>query len=98
MRDRGQAIITSMLVAAALLTAAVAGTLELGDRLLDRRRAQSAADAAALAGAVEGRSAASRLAAINGAELRGFRVVGDAVVVTVSVDDAVATARASTAP
>mgnify|MGYP006312788117 CR=1 FL=1 len=98
MRDRGQAAITAVLLTAALLTGAVAASLELGDRVVDRRRAQSAADAAALAGAADGPSAARHLAAANGAQLRAFRIVGDAVVVTVSVDAAVATARASTAP
>ncbi len=98
MRDRGQAAIATVFVAAALTGATLIGALELGDRLLDRRAAQHAADAAALAGMTGGRESADRIAAANGAELVGFVRIGDDVVATVTVDAATATARASRAP
>jgi len=98
MRDRGQAAVATVLVAGGLLGATLVGAVELGDRVIDRRRAQSAADAAALAGAVSGASGAGRVAAANGATLQMFGRDGAEVTVVVTVDSATATARASTAP
>ena len=49
-RDRGQAAIMFMVIVVALAVALTAGLAELGTRARDRSRAQSAADAAALAG------------------------------------------------
>jgi hypothetical protein len=60
----------------------------------ERARAQTAADAAALAGVVEGRDGAAELARANGAELVDLRVEGGETVVVVRVGRAVATARA----
>ena len=60
----------------------------------DRARAQTAADAAALGGVVDGEEEAADLARRNGATLLSFVDEGDQVQVWVGVRDAVATARA----
>lgn len=60
----------------------------------DRARAQTAADAAALGGVVEGEGAAADLARNNGATLLSFVDEGDRVQVRVGFRDAVSTARA----
>jgi hypothetical protein len=72
MRDRGSMVVVSVLVGLAM-TAAVLGAIVplLGD-LVDRQRAQAAADAAALAGVIDGRAAA---ACAGGRERRCPRVV-----------------------
>ncbi len=80
-----------MLVAAAVMGAIVVG---VGDRLVDRAKAQTAADAAALAGVSGGRSAAQRFALSNGGILRSFEAAGALVQVRVAVGRAEATARA----
>lgn len=61
---------------------------------VDRAEARSAADAAALAGALEGEPAARSVAAENGARLTSYAEQGDLVEVTVVVGDRRATARA----
>ncbi|MGQ0432663.1 MAG: pilus assembly protein TadG-related protein [Microthrixaceae bacterium] len=60
----------------------------------ERARAQTAADAAALAGAAEGEGAARELAASNGAELVKWRAAGTQVWVEVVVGRAHAVAKA----
>jgi Flp pilus assembly protein TadG len=80
---------------AALMCLAVAG---LGRAMLDRQRAQTAADAAALAGVSGGRSAAAQLATRNHGTLVQFHVDGLDVVVVVVVGSARATARAGDGP
>lgn len=70
----------------------------LGVAAADRARAQTAADAAALAGAADGRPAADELAVANGARLVSYREVGSDVIVTVAVNAARATARARASP
>jgi hypothetical protein len=82
-------------VAFAVLTLVALGPL--GRALGDRTQARTAADAAALAGAVDGEDAAGRLAEANGAELVSFeRREGDVVVaVRVGGVDAWASARAT---
>ena len=93
-RDDGQALpfialLVAVVAGLALLTAAAGGVL------MDRAQAKQAADAAALAGAVEGEAAARRVAAANGAELVAFRPIdGRTVEVRVRVGDAEATSRA----
>lgn len=57
------------------------GTMAQG--AVNRAEAQSAADASALAGVVEGRSGAIDLARRNQAELVGFSAVGSGIQVTV---------------
>jgi hypothetical protein len=60
-----------------------------------RAEAQAAADAAALAGAVEGRTGAVDLAQRNGGELISYQEVDAVVVVEVRVGRATATAAAT---
>jgi hypothetical protein len=82
----------------ALLFVIVAGALlalgHLGALVADRSRAQTAADAAALAGATDGEGRARMVAARNGAEVRSYASDGAAVEVVVRVGSAEASARA----
>lgn len=91
--ERGQA---TPLVAVALLLAAVVlvGLAALGAGAIDAARARTAADAAALAGAADGRGAAAALAKVNGGRLDAYLADGAEVTVTVSVGRASARARA----
>lgn len=91
--DRGQVL---PLVAIALVIAAAALVVlgHVGRTATVRARAQTAADAAALAGATDGRSGAEDLAEANGAELVSFEADGAEVQVVVERDDVRATARA----
>jgi len=95
--DRGQAValLLAVVVMAALGLVAVG---LFGERIVDRGRAQTAADAAALAATIGGYSAAARLAADNGAQLVSFSEAGDTVTVVVDVDGERATARATDGP
>ena len=96
-RQRGQ--VTPLVVAVmALVTLLLLGVARLGAAANDRARAHLAADAAALAGAAEGRSAAAALAARNGGRLVAFRVVGTDTIVTVVVGTVRAMARARADP
>jgi hypothetical protein len=91
--DQGQA--TPLAVAMmALVLVAMVGLVPVGHVLADRAAARTAADAAALAGAVEGEEAARALADRSGASLLSFRRDGDEVVVRVRVGGADAYARA----
>ena len=96
-KDRGQAAVLS-LSAVAIAVALMAGAVHLGVRLVALERASTAADAAALAGLEGGREAAVMIAVRNGASLIGFTAIGDDVVATVRVGDAVGEARATRAP
>lgn len=98
MRDRGAAMIMTVLIALALGAGATMALIPVVDDLVARQRARSAADAAALAGVIEGRAAAAELAAANGAKLVAFDADGDVVEVTVRVGDRTATARATDEP
>jgi hypothetical protein len=91
--DRGQALPLAAAMLA-VVTVALVGLVPVGLAVRERAAARTAADAAALAGAVEGEQAAHDLAAANGGELVAFRRTGDEVVVRVRVGDAVADARA----
>ena len=95
--DRGQAVVLllAVVVLAALALVAVGS---FSRRIVDSGRAQTAADAAALAAVVGGRPAAERFAVSNGARLIGFAQLGDAVTVTVEVGEERATARATDGP
>lgn len=105
--DRGQAI-PVLLVITALTAACAVGVARVGARAVDGVRAQTAADAAALAGVDHGRPAAAALAARNGARLVSWRpepggVGGQPHTVTVTValvtDPSItASARASVLP
>lgn len=94
--SRGQVV---PLIAVVLLLAALVGVglVHVGAAAARQSLAQAAADAAALAGAEQGREAAAGLAAANGAELVGYReevVALDAVDVEVVVRRRGHTARA----
>lgn len=87
-------------VAAVLLVAMVVALAALGRTAVDRTRAQTAADAAALASLDGGRGAAASLAARHGASVVSWSRGPDPfeVTVTVRLGDTTATARASNAP
>jgi hypothetical protein len=97
MRARGEAGQAMPLVL--VIVAAAAGAMlligALGGRALEGAQAQTAADAAALAGAVEGPAAAEELARLNGSASSGVvGGVGDATVTArVGSADAIARAR-----
>lgn len=91
--DRGQTTPLVILVLVAAL-AAVVLLVHLDQTGVARSRAQTAADAAALAGVVEGRTGAERLAHDNGAVLVSFDSRRGEVQVTVEVGAVRATARA----
>ena len=65
--DHGQAAIMLLLIAAALAVLLTAALADFGQHLLERGRAQHAADASALASLDGGRRAADQLARRNGA-------------------------------
>jgi len=92
--ERGQAVplIAGLMAVAVVLLVAVG---HLGQTAADAARARTAADAAALAGAAEGREAALRLASANGGTLIAYAAADGAVLVTVRVGRAAATARAA---
>lgn len=96
-KDHGEAAVLAVAVVA-IAVALMAGAVHLGVRLVALERASTAADAAALAGLEGGREAAVMMAVRNGASLIGFTAIGDDVVATVRVGDAVGEARATRAP
>lgn len=91
--ERGQVV---PLVAVVVLIAGLMalGLGRVGQAAVSRARAQTAADAAALGGAADGRSAADALATANGAHLDQYEELGSSVRVHVSIGDAHAVARA----
>jgi hypothetical protein len=93
--DGGQAglvLVVLVTVMAAVALTVVAG---VGVAVNDRTRARTAADAAALAGAVGGERAAAEVAVANGGVLEAFTPVGPAVEATVRVGRGRATSRAA---
>jgi len=88
------------LLAALLLVAAATALVlaELGHAAVERARARTAADAAALAGAADGEPAARAAASANGAVLVAYRADGRVVAVEVRLGDAVARASAEAVP
>jgi hypothetical protein len=92
--ERGQAL-PLVIGVVAVMAALLLGVAWFSTGLIDAAAARTAADAAALAGAVDGKPAATRLAGENRAELVSFRQIGDDVVVTVRVGRATASARAT---
>ena len=84
--ESGQATIL-VLAAVAVLAVMVMALGRFGVTLTDSARARTAADAAALAGAVDGRDGAESMARANGASLIEFRDDGPTVYVVVAVDD-----------
>jgi Flp pilus assembly protein TadG len=96
-RDTGQAVV--LCAALGVIAALVGvGVVEVGSAMLDRQRAHTAADAAALAGVSGGRTAAAEMAQRNHATLVQFSRTGSDVVVIVVVGAANAIARASDGP
>ncbi len=96
-RDRGQAVVL-LLIVVVMAALAVVGTGQFSVRVIDRGRAQTAADAAALAAVAGGRIAAGRLAVDNGARLVSFAEADGAITVVVDVGGQRATARATDGP
>jgi uncharacterized membrane protein len=96
--DRGQASVLLLSVSLALFVALSAATVTLGGHALDRRRAQTVADAAALAGLDGGRAAADSIARRHDATVVSFRADGDRVTVRVRVGSSSASAAATDAP
>jgi hypothetical protein len=99
-QDRGQAALVVVIVAAVLFVAALIGLSTLGARVTDQTRAQSVADAAALASVEAGRVVAEGLVARAGAELVSWSrgpAPGE-VTVVVRMREATATARATNDP
>lgn len=93
-REAGQA--TPILALVLVVAVGVAAAIGVGGRLVvARARAQTAADAAALAGAAEGEDAALELAEANEARLTSFERSGAAVTVRVAIGPVAATARAT---
>ena len=98
--DRGQSAVMLLIVIAILAGALGTALADFGSAVGERTRAQTAADAAALASLDGGRSAAARLAAANGAAVVSWSSGPgpNDVIVTVRVGDSMATARATDAP
>lgn len=83
-----------MLGVLALAIAVLVAMVPLAHGAIERSRAQTAADAAALAGAAEGEEAAREVAEANGASVVTWRAAGDDVWVEVRVGKARAVAKA----
>ncbi len=96
-RNNGQAVVLLLTVVVMAALSVVAVGL-FSQRIVDRGRAQTAADAAALAATEGGRAAAQRLAAGNGAVLVGYAEAGDVVMVVVELNGERVTARATDGP
>ena len=94
MRDEHGAVTVLLGTAIVFVALLVLHETKLSVAAADRARAQTAADAAALGGVVDGEEAAADLARSNGATLLSFVDDGDRVQVRVGFHDAVATARA----
>ena len=97
---QGSAALVAVVATLVLTVAMSAALADVGEIAVDRTRAQTAADAAALAGLYGGHSSARAIAVRNGVVLTGWSYEPSSaeVVVTVKVDRATATARASGAP
>lgn len=98
--DSGGALIVALLVTAVCAAMLMAALGDLGGAIVDRTRAASAADSAALAGLWGGARAAERIARLNDAHLVSFHEdpVSSQVTVVVVVGEVTATARATDAP
>lgn len=96
--DRGSMLILVTLVAIAVCVAVTSALLPVLVDVAHHQQAQSAADAAALAGVRGGRAAAAELAVANGASLVSWQQAGRQVTVVVVVAGQRATARATDEP
>jgi Flp pilus assembly protein TadG len=99
-RDRGQAAVLVLVLATVLFVSMSVALVDVGGRVIDRARAQTAADAAALGAIVGGRQVAETLARRHGATLVSLARGPDAgrVTVVVRLGTATADAAASDAP
>jgi Flp pilus assembly protein TadG len=97
-RDRGAMLVFTALVGIAMAAAVTLALVPVLAGLMERQQAQSAADAAALAGVTGGRGASADLAAANGGVLTLWSRTGYQVTVTVRFGDHDATARATDEP
>jgi hypothetical protein len=97
-RDRGQAAVFLVIVLSALFVVSIAALAAMGGDIVDRTRAQTAADAAALASVADDRGAADAIARTFGAVVVSWARDDADVVVVVRVGDATASARATDAP
>ncbi len=98
--DAGQAASLVLVVATVIGVVLAAALGDAGRAVIDRQRARTAADAAALAGVVGGRGAAIDLATRHGGALVGWEVgpgPGE-VTVVVRLGGASAVARATDVP
>jgi hypothetical protein len=87
-----------VLAVVALAVVVILALVPLAQAAVQRARARTAADAAALAGAAEGEDSAREVAEANGGELVGWKAAGTDVWVTVTVGDARAVAKARREP
>lgn len=99
MNKHERGTVTVLMAGVMMLAAAMMwGAAQFGGAMVERSQAQTAADAAALAGAVNGEQAAYNLAAANAAAVVSFSLVasetGTDARVTVIVGDAQASADA----
>ena len=101
-RDVGQAVVVVVMAVSAVFAATAVGLTTMGSSLVDRTRAQTAADAVALASLVGGRSSGVELAERHGATVVSWTRFdvggGRAVQVVIRLGDATATARATDGP
>ncbi|MEO6654294.1 MAG: hypothetical protein ABIP17_16750 [Ilumatobacteraceae bacterium] len=91
-------LVLVVFVGLAVSTAVLFALMPMLVDLMHREQAQSAADAAALAGVTGGRPAAAAIASANDAELVEWSSVGRDVTVRVSVGGQVVVARATDEP
>lgn len=101
-RDVGQAAVVLLVVVCAVCASTIMALSTMGTSLVDRTRAQTAADAVALASLVGGRSFGVELAERHGATVESWTLLdsadGRVVQVVVRVGDATAVARATDGP
>jgi Flp pilus assembly protein TadG len=96
--DRGNAAIVLVVGVVALGVAVVGALGDFGGAAQERTRAQTAADAAALASLDGGHRAAARFAGLHGATVVAWTRQGHRVTVVVRIGRATATARATNQP
>lgn len=101
-RDAGQAAVALVVVLCAVVASVVVALSTMGTSIIDRTRAQTAADAVALASLVGGRPFGLELAERHGATVESWTLLdtadGRVVRVVVRLGDATAAARATDGP
>lgn len=97
LEERGQA--TPLLIAVVgLIVVVFCLVAKVGSAVVGTSAVQTAADAAALAGATSGKAAAIKTAEANGARLQYYLEQGETVLVEVKSGDFKATAKAESGP